>query len=66
MITKRLLTLALLLPFLAMSTLAYAGAKASAPSKGQKYDTAGRAMTVPSQNRNDVVHRYHGGPKYPH
>ncbi len=66
MITKRLLTLAVLLPFLAMSTIAYAGAKVSAPVKGQKYDTAGRAMDTSSQNRNDVVHRYHGGPKYPH
>jgi hypothetical protein len=66
MVTKRLLTLALLLPFLAMSTMAYAGAKASAPPKGQKYDTAGRAMSMPSQNTNDVIHRYRGGPKYPH
>jgi hypothetical protein len=66
MTTKRLLTLAVLLPFLAMSTMAYAGAKASAPSKGQKYDTAGRAMDTSWQNRNDVIHRYRGGPKYPH
>jgi hypothetical protein len=65
MIMRRLFTLALLLPFLAMSTTAYAAAKTSAP-KGQKYDNAGRAMTVPSQNTNNVIHRYRGGPKYPH
>src|SRR6266536_5554611 len=47
MITKRLLTLAVLLPFLAMSTMAYAGAKVSAPVKGQKYDTAGGPWTPP-------------------
>ncbi len=64
MITKRLLTLVVLLPFLAMSTIAYAGAQAAAPSKGKKYDTAGKAMST--QTTNDVVHRYRGGPKYPH
>jgi hypothetical protein len=65
MITKRLLTLALLLPFLAMSMTAYAGGKVSTP-KGQKYDNAGRAMSAPVQNTNNVIHRYRGGPKYPH
>jgi hypothetical protein len=48
--------------------LAFAGDKVKHPVKAPKYDTEGRAMTLPMSvfNRSDVIHRYRGGPKYPH
>jgi uncharacterized membrane protein AbrB (regulator of aidB expression) len=70
MISTRLLTVVLLIPLFVLATPALAGGKATGPIKAQKYDNAGRAMTMPAaavpSNRNDVIHRYRGGPKYPH
>jgi hypothetical protein len=69
MTMKLVLTLVLLVPLLVLATVAFAGDKVKHPVKAPKYDTAGRAMTVPMpvfNSRNDVIHRYRGGPKYPH
>ena len=72
MVTKRILALALVLPFLAGGALIPNPADAeSKPTlvkagKASKVSKAGCASDAPTIYRNDIIHRYHGGPKYPH
>jgi hypothetical protein len=51
-----------------MSNAAEAGGSRSAPVKVSKASqtASGWAMDASSRYGNNLVHRYHGGPKYPH